>query len=687
LGDEFEDLAICMDEVEVNSVVNRKKIMCKKIRSAGLVAMSLDLESFIDEVFSKVDEGDNIETAVKDYGDVVVNSKYVEEADLLLKEAEGNLEVMVKNLQSGRVKTRMSLDRVVLVCSIDNPDFELLCSIADNGMPVIKPDCLVPNNAKPKLRQLGIRVKGAINHLSNDLAEKKNAIILSKKAVEESKLVLHFGATHWTTKTGKSFGRMLLDLGNEESSPPLNSKDAKHLCKEFFGAISLPSLNDIILMILKMEDQFGNDVLILWKMDLRGAFTLLDVSALACKWFAAELTNDLILIYITGLFGWTGTPFAFNVLSRAILFEALKLSSGDLLIYVDDLIGCCRLCDLDQELLNVRYVVEGICGPGSIAEDKTEYGRSLESIGYFVDLDARAVGLSRNNFLRTVYGMFAVDLNVVTVREMQRLASWCSRYANVVTWLKPFSRELYRSIRGLVNQNMRLDLKGSKKKIQDIIELWIQQLILVKLDVKGWGRNFDTFKLLKSDVIMEFDAGLEGFGMGLYDINTNILMYGFQFYEVNLFNIINGSSIQNSSFQNSMEFIAVVLGLFWIISLDLPFRNLTVRGDSTVALYWSRKQVFRSRFCDKAVLVFSQLQHKYHFNIVSSVHIKGADNCLCDSWSRNKVVKDTLLPGRMSSVRCRNLNDKFLQLIQFVNPNNFYYSSIKDDLTVIDNII
>jgi hypothetical protein len=343
--------------------------------------------------------------------------------------------------------------------------------------------------------------------------------------------------------------------------------------------------------------------------------------------------------------------------------------------------------DLDQELLNVRNIVEGICGPGSIAEDKTESGRSLESIGYFIDLDARAVGLSHNNFLRTVYGMFSVDLNVVTVREMQKLASWCSRYANIVTWLKPFSRELYRSIKGLVNQNMTVDLKESKGKIQDIIDLWIQQLILVKLDVRGRGRSFDSFKVLHSEVVIEFDAGLEGFGIALYDVGTNVLMYGLKYYERNLFNIINGSKIQNSSFQNSMEFIAVVLGLFWIITLKLPFRNVTVRGDSVVALCWSKKQVFRSNFCDKAVLVFSQLQHKYGFKVVHSIHIKGVNNLLCDSWSRDKLIKDTLLPGRMSSVECRNLDDKFLQLIRFVNPNNFEHYAIKDDLYVIDNII
>jgi hypothetical protein len=431
-----------------------------------------------------------------------------------------------------------------------------------------------------------------------------------------------------------------------------------------------------------MEMKFGNEVLILWKMDLKGAFTLLDVSAQACKWFSAELSNDLILIYITGLFGWTGTPFAFNVLSRVVSFELLKLTAGDLLMYVDDIIGCCRLIDLDQEFKNVRSIVEGICGPKSIADDKTESGRMLESIGYYIDLDARAVGLSQNNFFRTVYGMFTVNLDEVTVCEMQKLASWCSRYANIVTWLKPFSRELYRAIRGLTNQSMKLNLKNKKSKIQHIINMWIQQLISVKLNVREFGRGFDSFKLNDSEVVMEFDASLEGFGVALYNVNNNVLMYGFKFYKKNLFGI-NG----DSSFQNSMEFIAVVLGLFWAYSLGLPFRNFSVRGDSVVALCWSKKEVFRSEFCDKAVLVFSQLQHKYSFKIVNSVHIRGVDNILCDAWSRGLVIKEPLDSNCITSISNNNWCDNFSELIKFMNPNHFEETTIVEDLEFINNII
>lgn len=122
-------------------------------------------------------------------------------------DSDGDLVRMISKLQSERVSERMSLERVVGVCSKENPDFQLLCKMANEGMPVLRNKSLTMNNNKPKLRRLGLRVKGPINHLVNLLAEKKNAIVLSGKLVKDLGIVLHFGATHWTLKKGKSEGK------------------------------------------------------------------------------------------------------------------------------------------------------------------------------------------------------------------------------------------------------------------------------------------------------------------------------------------------------------------------------------------------------------------------------------------------------------------------------------------------
>lgn len=50
----------------------------------------------------------------------------------------------------------------------------------------------------------------------------------------------------------------------------------------------------------------------LWKMDPKRAFTLLFVDPEFVQRLAFELTDELTILYITGMFGYTGMPGAFQ---------------------------------------------------------------------------------------------------------------------------------------------------------------------------------------------------------------------------------------------------------------------------------------------------------------------------------------------------------------------------------------
>ena len=102
-----------------------------------------------------------------------------------------------------------------------------------------------------------------------------------------------------------------------------------------------------------------------------------------------ELSNDIIIFFLRGVFGWTGTPFAFQVLTRSTLFELRPLISGLCYMYVDDIRGVCWDVSLFNDLAIARCICNGLLGPNAIAEDKTETGRRLDMLGYVVDLDTR----------------------------------------------------------------------------------------------------------------------------------------------------------------------------------------------------------------------------------------------------------------------------------------------------------
>ena len=64
----------------------------------------------------------------------------------------------------------------------------------------------------------------------------------------------------------------------------------------------------------------------LWKMDLKGAYTLLSYRPEDAGLFGMELTGDLIYLQIAGIFGWMRTRAAFQVVTRALNGE-LPMSS------------------------------------------------------------------------------------------------------------------------------------------------------------------------------------------------------------------------------------------------------------------------------------------------------------------------------------------------------------------------
>ena len=110
-------------------------------------------------------------------------------------------------------------------------------------------------------------------------------------------------------------------------------------------------------------------------MDLRGAYTLLSFDPRDAHLFGMELSDDLLIFFLCGEFGWSCTPFAFQVISRALLFELRSLFVGMILLYVNDLMGVCWKKDLQSELSKARLMCTSLLGPTAVSYAKTQSGR------------------------------------------------------------------------------------------------------------------------------------------------------------------------------------------------------------------------------------------------------------------------------------------------------------------------
>ena len=389
--------------------------------------------------------------------------------------------------------------------------------------------------------------------------------------------------------------------------------------------------------------------IVLWKMDLRNAYHLLGFGASTCRLFAVELLGGLVLIFLCGMFGWSATPACFQVVTRALVYEMNRRLSGPVLMYVDDILGVCSQATVSSDLAIADEQCVSLLGDDAVAHDKTEVTspsqRSIDVIGYTLDVELRVVTLTLcRNFLRTLYAFFSVDESrPLPVPVIERLASLASRYSAICRELRPFTRALYRCTVGIRNRRVSVPLSSQARLT---VHLWRAMLCLTALDPVRFARPFATFVDLPARFIVEFDASLCGVGFRLSKrvsgaADTVVCMGA---GSVSLASMEFG---QDASYQNTAEFIAVVVSLVVLVKEVKRGRPISVelRGDSITALRWAEQASFRSSLVGNAAVLFVLLLVRCDVQIADTFHVPGEDNVVCDTLSRPD------LSGRMRTVR------------------------------------
>ena len=192
----------------------------------------------------------------------------------------------------------------------DDPDYDRLLELVP-GIPIDVPTDFVPNGAPPPLRNKYLRVAPAVNKLMAEL-HAKGLIFVIPTAQALTIPGIHFSQTHWALKKGKQQGRPIGDASSTEGNGhALNSDEVAEMCDGRYGPIEHPTLASLADMVKAKAALHGWDKTVLWKMDLKGAFTLLFVHPDSCQRLAFELTDGLTMLYHVGMFGWTGMPSAF----------------------------------------------------------------------------------------------------------------------------------------------------------------------------------------------------------------------------------------------------------------------------------------------------------------------------------------------------------------------------------------
>jgi len=552
---------------------------------------------------------------------------------------------MAEEVHEEMLPDRLSSDRISQWVPESDPDLVRLQGLV-RGMRVLTDTTeFSPNGKPPPLRKLYERVKGAVNKTLLALWEEGLVFIVTKE-VAQMMGKLHYTPTHWTKKVGKPGGRYLFDSKDRKFGPALNSDRARELLRELYGDIIHPTIEDIIIMILDFEDnmreqygeEFSAEEVMLWKADLRQAFTLLFFDPNDTPYLATELTDGLVMIYHSGLFGWTGTPYAFQVITRVITRLVQTRVMGKMLMYVDDGMGVTLRQHLQHDQDHMRVVCEGLLGSKAMAPDKWESGRRLTMIGWTVDLDSRRVTISRKSFMKTLYGFFSADLHApFQVRTLQKLGSWASRYSLILRVMRPFSAAIYAETAGMDNI---MAFKHIGVPCQCAILMWRVSLVLLMLDESTFARSLDSFRpSFTADLILGYDASLEGIGFGFRPSDVEVDNDNMDYEQLGVVTLPWGTG-KESKYMNVLELFAVTVALFHLAHSGRRGLRIWLRGDNRTSLEWSSEEHFRTVLGLPITVAFISICVAFDFEVVGWSHVRSEDNVLFDRLSRGGRPED-----------------------------------------------
>jgi hypothetical protein len=300
-----------------------------------------------------------------------------------------------------------------------------------------------------------------------------------------------------------------------------------------------------------------------------------------------------------------------------------KTLEGAADIFVDDCLGVTRKGAVERDSELTRLFCTGLLGPDAWAVKKYELGRRLDWIGWSIDLDTQLVTIKRANFLKTLYGFLKVDMDRASVKELERLASWASRYSLILRSMRPFTPHLYAETAGMKGGRV---LKSMKLEGRRAVVMWRGMLVLLRLDEATYARELSSFERREARVIMRFDSSLTGVSVSCWCGNSVIGVIGTR--------VNYGFDQKDSSYQNTMEFVAVALG-FYILAIR-GWHRVRVRliGDSKTALKWANTELYKGALVFCPAFLYVVLGGRYDLWVGETQHISSEENHIHDDMSR-----------------------------------------------------
>jgi hypothetical protein len=554
----------------------------------------------------------------------------------------GDFETFAEKKFIERLPDRLNWNRISRNLHPSNPELRRVKSLA-KGIVVPLAEGFVPASKPPEHTKLYKEVSKAVD--GQFLKQVRQGLVLVLTEASATKIPgIHFSAPHWAKNVGKPQGRPIFNASNAKlQTDMLNGDQVKAAARDVFGAIQLPTIKGIMKMILDFKAKGPRrpwSEVTVWKMDLKGAFTLLSFRPDQVKLLAMQIMGGLVLLFLCGVFGWTAMPAAFAVLTRAIIWELVRRRITATM-YVDDIIGVSWTHSVLSEQQVVKVFLNDLLGEEAVADEKTvrttEREPRIVVLGWCIDMHKQIVTIGERNLLKAIYCFFSVDLaaDYVPVYLLEQCASLASRYEMICCVLRPFSRALYASYTGR-HRAAKVELLDDAKWA---IRLWRTMLCCTSFEEETFARSFDSFRPKPAGHLIQFDASTTGIGVWLRTTDQPGTIYQ-QSIGAGGLSIRSWNVSSESDYQNVAEFTGALVGLIALIrecvknGVPLP-RGVTFKGDSISALTWLDKAKHKGSLAFGASTLLNLIVVRYRIQIVGTEFIPGDDNNECDGMSRD----------------------------------------------------
>lgn len=633
------EISVCSLSSKVRAAVEETVRMLHPVHHGSLMLQSSLMA--VDTAFKSQDVLLG-EAAALEWAEQFVFDPGIGSRDFSLLQAAGSLEAMQRLQRT--VCTRPGLtaerfgkfdDRFGQV--LDPHARRVLRSFAIDGVPTLRSPEFTPNRKPPKPRAKYLRIHPAYHKNIAEMHEKGVVWLFPSK--ELNTFVngdLHYNANHWVLKGGCPAGRSIQDTSAaEEGSWPLNHDGVKEMAELQWGRLMHPTIIELVTqVVLRAKREFvtelgAGETLVLWKMDLKGAFNLLQVEPASVHLWAFELLGDLTMIFPVGCFGWTNYPHAFGTITTCLEAAVATVIRGFSKAYVDDFMGCCLLKDVHHDMQAAKDVFCMLLGDGSVADNKSVHGLALTWIGWEVELrETYVLGIGKALLLKALYVFYSADSTATSRRELEKLASYAARFSLIYTFLKPFVGALYAEYG---HRDRHVTFPMSKACVM-AVETWRYFLIEAQLRPTVFSRSLTSFASKHIAATIVWDASLYGIGAVLFagdGVSGSVL----RVLKVPL----SAESFpfgQDSQYQNLAEYLGVTLGIAVLVRSGFTRCGIRIIGDSVTALQWTVEGTFVQGPHDRAAVMQALLRTDNEISVEQRDWLSGEQNHFCDNLSR-----------------------------------------------------